>query len=69
MMRKVYYLRNKKDRGTKIGLFHESLGVAKRSSRFIVTQKNKKLNKEERVKYSDFEVVECELVEKQPHPI
>jgi hypothetical protein len=46
---------------------YNSLGEAKKSAKIYISRYNKNRNKNDRLKYDNYEIVECELLEKDRH--
>tara|TARA_R110002020_G_scaffold186652_1_gene384710 strand:+ start:2995 stop:3210 length:216 start_codon:yes stop_codon:yes gene_type:complete len=71
-MNKIYFIRDKK--GNKIPTHnktwcYQTLGTAKTAAKNIVRQRNKRKSREEKLKFADIKVIECEITKTEEHPI
>tara|TARA_R110000824_G_scaffold103417_2_gene245666 strand:- start:13175 stop:13387 length:213 start_codon:yes stop_codon:yes gene_type:complete len=48
---------------------YKTLGAAKTAAKNAISSKNKKLDKSQKIRFEDLKVIECELVEKDTHPL
>jgi len=69
---KIYMIRDQDDNPVetyKKTWCYKKLGVAKSAAKNIIRHKNKNLDKSQKMSFEDLKVIECELVEKDTHPL
>jgi hypothetical protein len=69
---KIYMIRDQDDNPVetyKKTWCYKTLGIAKTSAKNIIRHKNKKLDKNSRIDFEHFKIIEYEIIVKDTHPI
>ena len=72
-MNKIYLIRTKEGDEVRSvrnnNWCYKTLGAAKVAAKNIISYRNKRRQKPDRIKYEDFVIVEFDLIESDTHPI
>lgn len=71
-MNKIYFLRDVNNEPLKMynnTWCYKTLGNAKSAAKFHIKSKNKRLPKDQKIKFEDIVIIECDIVEKIRHPV
>lgn len=71
-MNRIYLIRDKNNRPIKTyrkTWAYKTLGTAKMAAKNYIRNKNKSLSKNKRISFNDIKVIECDVIEKDTHPI